>query len=62
MKVTKVARTAARDTAAATTNAPGSVKIDTTAKDDKRALPSTQRGPKVLQSHQARQRSLFSRG
>ena len=70
MKVTKVAATSPRDAAPDPTNAPDSVKISNTisnpAKDDKRALPTpvtTQRGPKVLQSHRARQRCLeFSRG
>jgi hypothetical protein len=64
MKVTKVARTSPRDAAKGSTNAPASVKIKHTAKDETGTVPATtQRGPKVLQSHQARQRCLeFSRG
>ena len=65
MKVTKPARTSPRDTAAGSTSAPAGGKISNndTAKDDKGTLPIVQRGPKVLQSRQARQRSLqFSRG
>jgi hypothetical protein len=63
MKVTKVARKAAGDTAVGTTNAAGNVKMGEAAKGNKPALPVAQRGPKVLQSHQARQRCLqFSRG
>jgi hypothetical protein len=63
MKVTKAARTSPRDAAVGSTNAPAGGKINHTAKDETRASPATQRGPKVLQSHQARQRSLqFSRG
>jgi hypothetical protein len=63
MKVTKVARTSPRDAGVGSPNAPASGKINDTAKDKKRTLPAGQRGPKVLQSHQARQRCLeFSRG